>query len=376
METLLYRWSTTLQVVSDLMIALFFIVLMRTMRRAELKWWLYAWLANVAALGVTVAYWIFRPETRFVNRALTAAYAFSKTTFIVLLIVGALGFTRHPASPALVRKLFAAALAYALLLATLSTGVLTLGMTQTLMMAALFMFAAWLVFHLKPAGYRWLAMGFALRGGFAATEATAYVSRYFEFPWATSSLVEGYLASHSSFDAAAEWMISLGCVLMMYRYILDELREAKARLQLLVDHDDLTGLINRRSLIPLMRNASEAGATVLFFDLNDFKGINDTLGHQAGDACLRRFGEVLKASFRPDDHVVRYAGDEFIVIARGMDPDDVNARVKAAREQLDAPGEQTPPMRFSVGLSYLDGKVEPEQALREADAAMYREKRA
>jgi diguanylate cyclase (GGDEF)-like protein len=375
METLLYRWSTTLQVVSDLMIALFFIVLMRSMRRPELKWWLYAWLANVAALGVTVAYWIFRPETRFVNRMLTAAYSFSKTCFIILLIVGALGFTRHAVGPSLLRKLLGAALVYALLLATLSTGVLTLGMTQTVMMSALFLFGAWLIAHTQPPGHTWLATAFVLRGAFATVEAAVYTYRYFEFPFATSPLVEGYLASHSSFDAAAEWMISLGCVLVMYRFIMDELGEAKARLQLLVDHDDLTGLINRRSLIPLMRNASEDGATVLFFDLNDFKGINDTLGHQAGDACLRRFGEVLKSSFRPDDHVVRYAGDEFVVIARGLAPQEVSDRVNTARDQLGTPGEQTPPLRFSVGMSFLDANGEPEQALREADAAMYREKR-
>ncbi len=376
METLLYRWSTILQIVSDLMIALFFVVLVRIMRRPELRVWLNAWLANVAALGVTVAYWVIQPETRFVNRALTAAYSFCKTTFIILLIVGALGFTHHAVSAARLRKLVAAALVFALLLATLSSGVLTLGMTQSSMMAALFLYAAWLVAHLKPAGYAWLSMGFALRGGFAATEATAYVSRYFEFSWATSPLVEAYLASHSSFDAAAEWMISLGCVLMMYRRILDELGEAKSRLQLLVDHDDLTGLMNRRSLIPIMRGAAASGATVLFFDLNDFKGINDTLGHQVGDACLKRFGAVLKANFRTQDHVIRYAGDEFIIVAENMKPQDVSGRVAAARAQLSVAGDKTPPMRFSVGVSYLDVNGEPEQAIRDADAAMYREKHA
>ncbi len=374
METLLYRWSTTLQIVSDLMIVLFFIVLTRSLRRPELKLWLYAWLANVAALGVTVAYWVIKPETRIVARALTAGYSFFKTGFIILLIVGALGFTRHAVSSQLLRRLAVAALVFALLLGFLSVSVLSLGMVQSSLNASLFLFATWLVLRTAPAGHAWLAMGFALRGAFAAVEATAYMSRFFEFSWADSALVNSYLASHSSFDAAAEWMISLGCVLMMYRVIHDELKDAKARLQSLVDHDDLTGLMNRRSLIPIMRNAAEKGATVLFFDLNHFKQINDTLGHQTGDACLKRFGAVLSANFRPGDHVIRYAGDEFIVVAPNMKPEDVSTRIDMARAQLNVAGDKTPPMRFSVGVSYLEVNGEPEQAIRDADAAMYREK--
>jgi diguanylate cyclase (GGDEF)-like protein len=376
METLLYRWSTTLQIVSDLMIALFFIVLMRNLRRPELRLWLYAWLANVAALGVTVAYWITKPETRVVARALTAGYSFFKTSFIVLLIVGALGFTRYAVSGQRLRHLIMAALVFALLLGFLSVSVLSLGMVQSLLNASLFLFAAWLLVRTAPAGYAWLAMGFAMRGVFAAIEAAAYIVRFFDIPWTDSDLINSYLASHSSFDAAAEWMISLGCVLMMYRAIHDELKDAKARLQLLVEHDDLTGLMNRRSLIPIMRSAAENGATVLFFDLNDFKGINDTLGHQTGDACLKRFGAVLTANFRPEDHVIRYAGDEFIVVAPGMKPEDVSERIAQSRAQLNMAGDKTPPMRFSVGLSYLDVNGEPEKAIRDADAAMYREKHA
>jgi diguanylate cyclase (GGDEF)-like protein len=376
METLLYRWSTTLQIVSDLMIVLFFIVLTRTLRRPELRLWLYAWLANVAALGVTVAYWVIKPETRLAAQTLTAFYAFFKTGFIILLFIGALGFTRYAVSASLLRKLTLATLVYALMLGFLSVSVLSLGMVQSSLNATLFMLATWLLLRTTPAGYAWLAMGLAMRGTFAAIEAGAYISRFFEIPWADSALVNSYLASHSSFDAAAEWMISLGCVLMMYRAIHDELKDAKARLQSLVDHDDLTGLMNRRSLIPIMRNAADNGATVLFFDLNKFKQINDTMGHQTGDACLKRFGAVLSANFRPSDHVIRYAGDEFIVVAPGMKPEDVSERIATARAQLNVAGDKTPPMRFSVGMSYLEVNGEPEQAIRDADAAMYREKHA
>ncbi len=376
METLLYRWSTTLQIVSDVMIVLFFIVLTRTLRRPELKLWLYAWLANVAALGVTVTYWLVNPNTVAMARPFSVGYAFFKTTFIILLIAGALDFTRHALGAAKLGKIFGGIFLYALCLSYFSISLVNLGMVQSMLNGVLFLSGAWLVLHTAPAGQAWLVMGLALRGLFAVMEGVVYTGMFFEVQWVSSPFVSGFLASHSSFDAAAEWMISLGCALMMYRVIHEELITAKARLQSLADHDDLTGLMNRRSLIPIMREAADNGATVLFFDLNKFKQINDTMGHQTGDACLKRFGAVLSANFRPSDHVIRYAGDEFIVVAPGMKPEDVSGRIAAARDQLNVAGEKTPPMRFSVGISYLEVNGEPEQAIRDADAAMYREKHA
>ena len=64
MEVLLYRWSTIAQIVSLLTIAIFFVVLGRSMGRAELEPWIRAWLANAAALAVTVAFWFVQPQAR------------------------------------------------------------------------------------------------------------------------------------------------------------------------------------------------------------------------------------------------------------------------------------------------------------------------
>jgi PleD family two-component response regulator len=113
---------------------------------------------------------------------------------------------------------------------------------------------------------------------------------------------------------AAQLPSRLGCVLILYRTIQPELTQSNVDLlavqevlQELVDRDPLTGLSNRRALPEVLRNVFETGATILFFDLDDFKGINDSYGHQMGDECLKRFARVLQASFRPDDRVIRYA---------------------------------------------------------------------
>lgn len=190
-----------------------------------------------------------------------------------------------------------------------------------------------------------------------------------------------FLASHSSFDTGAEWVIALGCVLTLYRAIQQQLTQsnldllaAQEVLQGLVDRDPLTGLENRRGLPAVLRGAWPTGATLLFFDLNDFKLINDSYGHQAGDDCLRRFARALEASFRPGDHVIRYAGDEFVVVAGAAEPSQVLERVKRLRERLRAARAEGPEIRFSVGHAYLPAHGDPEAALRAADEAMYREK--
>jgi len=147
-------------------------------------------------------------------------------------------------------------------------------------------------------------------------------------------------------------------------------------LQELVDRDPLTGLSNRRALPEVLRNVFDTGATILFFDLNDFKGINDSYGHQMGDEHLKRFARILQASFRPNDHVIRYAGDEFVVVAQSDDPSQLLDRVERLRERLKFERADGPPIKFSVGHAYLSANGDAEAALRAADEAMYKEKSA
>src|SRR6185437_15319535 len=119
------------------------------------------------------------------------------------------------------------------------------------------------------------------------------------------------------------------------------------------DHDPLTGLSNRRALPGVLRASYETGATIVFFDLNDFKEINDTLGHQAGDECLRRFAAALKASFRPDDHVFRFAGDEFVIVAQGAEPSQIVDRLDTVRARLKTESVHGHRIAFSAGHAYL-----------------------
>ncbi|MBU6249456.1 MAG: diguanylate cyclase, partial [Xanthomonadaceae bacterium] len=154
-------------------------------------------------------------------------------------------------------------------------------------------------------------------------------------------------------------------------------------------HDALTGLPNRRALI---RHLDEAMArtrrrgrplALLFMDLDGFKHMNDTLGHDFGDAVLHRFAEILRAAVRETDFVARLAGDEFVILLEDLDPDEDRAQRAGAvvLDRLAADQEiQGVAVRLStsIGVALYDGQdVEtPQEVLRRADAAMYRAKAA
>jgi diguanylate cyclase (GGDEF)-like protein len=382
MELLLWRWSTAAQVASAVTIAVFFLVLSRSMRRVELRPWVAAWLANLAALCVTITFWFAQPQAPWAFIVLRTAYFFCKTLFLVLLALGAWRFVRHPASRTSNRLIIGAVAVGACVAAFMADGINKVGVIQSSVTAVVLGATAAVLVGRRVPGAGWLAAGFALRAALAVAESAAYATQLRPGEWTSSRGIGIFLASHSSFDTGAEWVIALGCVLALYGAIQRELTQAnhdllaaQEVLQELVDRDALTGLANRRGIPAILRAVYPTGATVLFFDLNDFKQINDSYGHQAGDECLRRFSQALQASFRPDDHVIRYAGDEFLVIAQGAEPAQVLPRVDGLRERL-AGRTDGPPIRFAVGHAYLPVQGDAEAVFREADEAMYRDKAA
>jgi diguanylate cyclase (GGDEF)-like protein len=381
MELLLWRWSTTAQIASAIVIAVFFVVLARSVRRVELRPWVAAWLANLAALCVTITFWFAQPQSPAAFIALRTGYFFAKTLFVLLLAAGAWRFVRPPLPRRVVRTGVAAVAVLAALAALAAEGINQVGVVQSSVTAVVLIASAGLLLAHRVPGAGWLAAGFGLRALLAVAEAGAYWTQLRPGEWASSREMAIFLASHSSFDTGAEWVIALGCVLTLYGVIQQELTRsnqelmaAQQVLQELVDRDPLTGLGNRRGLPAVLRSVYPTGATILFFDLNDFKEINDSYGHHAGDESLKRFARALQAGFRPEDHVLRYAGDEFVVVAGGAEPAQVMERVERMRARLSGARADGPEIRFSVGCAHLPAHGDADAALRAADEAMYRDK--
>jgi len=151
--------------------------------------------------------------------------------------------------------------------------------------------------------------------------------------------------------------------------------------------DELTLLSNRRGFEALARHALgvckrlEKPATLLFFDLNDFKQINDTYGHAEGDGALKTFADVLRIAFRESDVIGRLGGDEFVALLTAADHIETSAIMARLREILDernATLKRGYDIRFSVGQIEYDAERHPdiEALLADADKAMYLHKQA
>jgi diguanylate cyclase (GGDEF)-like protein len=155
----------------------------------------------------------------------------------------------------------------------------------------------------------------------------------------------------------------------------DELRQAAST-------DGLTGLINHRVFYTKLDEAVAAGApfSVVLFDVEGLKVVNDTFGHLAGDSLLRHIGTVIREHVRPADTVARYGGDEFAAILVGLDAEDAARSAARIRRQLcadDAPSSMTPTVRYGVASFPTDGR-RPHDLVGVADRRLYqmRDRRA
>jgi diguanylate cyclase (GGDEF)-like protein len=156
----------------------------------------------------------------------------------------------------------------------------------------------------------------------------------------------------------------------------------EAQLSYQAFHDPLTGLANRRRFIDAVGDAirAGAGAAVLFVDLDDFKHVNDGMGHDAGDALLTAVGHRLVSAIRPDDLGCRIGGDEFaVLLPRTPSADEAEPVARRLLEALAAPveiegREIVVPASIGVAAATIGERLEIDELLRRADVAMYHAK--
>ena len=168
-----------------------------------------------------------------------------------------------------------------------------------------------------------------------------------------------------------------------------ELRETRSRLdevEKAADQDGMLPLLNRRAFVrELTRYIAFTGryntpAALIYFDLNDLKKTNDTLGHAAGDAVLSHFAAVLQTHVRDSDCVGRLGGDEFGVLLSHATQEQAQKKADTLAEALKAAPTQWNghiiPVSFAYGAFDLKAGDNPDTAMARADQAMYAQKRA
>jgi len=159
-----------------------------------------------------------------------------------------------------------------------------------------------------------------------------------------------------------------------------ERKALQGEIERLAFHDPLTGLANRRLFLDRLDRAlaghrrSGRGFAVLFMDLDDFKKVNDALGHGAGDELLCVVAERLVASVRPYDTVARLGGDEFAMLLEEVDLEASTRLAERLEAELRQPIHIQGMERFirgSIGIAMAAGNTTSDGILRNADAAMY-----
>jgi diguanylate cyclase (GGDEF)-like protein len=173
---------------------------------------------------------------------------------------------------------------------------------------------------------------------------------------------------------------------------IDDLRSEVSRLKAklseaedLADRDALTPVLNRRAFVRELgriRTFSQrygSPASVVYFDLDGFKSVNDRYGHAAGDAALQAVAQRLQGNVRDSDIVGRMGGDEFGVILVQADQATAEAKAEALARTIEGSpirfGDWSAPLHVSFGVRQITPDQDPETLIAEADAAMFARKR-
>ncbi|MFN0264649.1 GGDEF domain-containing protein [Tepidamorphus sp. 3E244] len=168
-----------------------------------------------------------------------------------------------------------------------------------------------------------------------------------------------------------------------------QLSAAQQKIDLLearANEDALLGILNRRGLEENLRRAIAFSdrykmvAAMIYADVDNFKAINDTYGHDAGDLALRHLVSVLHANTRGSDMVGRVGGDEFVILLWNATTEIAESKARAlsamlARRPIIIDGQRVH-VGISCGVSELHGKDTAQQALARADRAMYQSKKS
>jgi len=177
----------------------------------------------------------------------------------------------------------------------------------------------------------------------------------------------------------ASFAVVAGVTMFAFRYM----HRTQVLLQVLAEHDQLTQVLNARSFTDrlageLRRNRRYGRPlSLLYLDLDDFKRVNDTQGHQTGDAVLRLAADAIRRAVRQADVVGRLGGDEFAVLLPETDGDLAYAAADRLAAELRTLLDGSPTVTASIGVvSSIGRDADTDGVLRRADLAMYDAKRS
>ena len=182
-----------------------------------------------------------------------------------------------------------------------------------------------------------------------------------------NTYISTILVDNSSFNWKSIGVLILG-ILVIIIVLIIRIRY----LSTTAKYDVLTELLNRRGVFKMLE--SKKGGALLYLDIDHFKKINDTYGHEKGDEILKLLAQVLKNSFRKNDIIGRWGGEEFIVVLPKTDYDIALKLAERLRNRIENKDFNGIKVTVSIGVSEFQNKKEFEKALERADEALYNAK--
>ena len=163
-----------------------------------------------------------------------------------------------------------------------------------------------------------------------------------------------------------------------YNKMYQKNKASLAQLKFKASHDELTGAYNRAGYDLLLTNIDLETTYMMLLDVDNFKKINDTYGHEVGDKVLVKLVNILKGVFRGDDCVCRIGGDEFVVFAvrsSGMQKRQIESKIEQINTQLEDTSDGLPPVSISVGIMNGKDASDTTTLFEKTDEAMYESKK-
>ncbi|HZU36308.1 MAG TPA: GGDEF domain-containing protein, partial [Gemmataceae bacterium] len=201
----------------------------------------------------------------------------------------------------------------------------------------------------------------------------------------------GYLKYMPLYELLMEILLAFGTVILLMESVCrqlegenHELSAASAHLQALAEQDPLTQTLNRYAFYTFLQKSlhqpSRVTGCVALVDVDDFKTINDTLGHPAGDAAIRAVASRIRSVIRADDLLFRWGGDEFLILLPGLGQDEARARLDnlnaALVQTVLSEAEDPVDLGVSFGIARFVDPLRLEETIEEADRQMYNQKQA
>jgi diguanylate cyclase (GGDEF)-like protein len=164
-----------------------------------------------------------------------------------------------------------------------------------------------------------------------------------------------------------------------YNKMYEVYKSSLEHLNFKASHDALTGVYNRAGYELLLSSIDLSSTYMLLFDVDNFKTVNDTYGHETGDKALVKLAKVLRNNFRSDDYICRIGGDEFVVFmvhSTEMQHDLITRKIDEINLELTETRDGLPPITISVGIVHGSEAIDSENLFERTDEAMYKAKQS